>query len=288
MAENAKQSDNNFWAIVGKVGAIVIAILGAILTIISIYSFFYPKEEKIDAVGVRSEFRLPEKVEKDLFDYKFISPYEISKIIRDTKPEEKYADYSQAADKILEYVNKIYEPSKKSLDVIKPLESFTEIKVENNGAKQADNVTIEFSGTGYYQIGTSDSDALTPYKESISVGTMRPSTSATIYVWSSYSASSLYDVKVTHANGATKVNFRQDKREEAFSLFSYIPHIFFALLAGFIIFILGVSVGLKEQRKEQNKIKIQEPEQLTEAQPLEETRTSAETPKTKEENSQTA
>lgn len=246
MAENANQNDNRFWAIVSKVGAVVGAVLAAIVAGISIYSFFYPKEEKIEATGVYSEFRLPEKIEKDLFSSKFISPYDIDKIIRDTKPEEKYVDYSQAAGKILEHINKTYEPSKKSLEIIQPLESFAEIKVENNGAKQADNVTLEVQGAGYYQIGTSDSDALTVYKESIPIGTMRPSTSTTVYVWSR-NTFSLGNTKVTHANGATKVNFKQDKIEQTFSLFSYVPYIFFAVLMGFFLFVWGVSVGIKGQ-----------------------------------------
>lgn len=145
--------------------------------IIVILNYVSQKEEKLSAVGVYSRFQFPEKVKGDLFGYKTSSSTEIKNIIEASVPKEaseKYIIYYDAAEKIAEYVNDQQKSKDAALEVVQKFSSFIEVEVVNSGSKQTENVTLEISGSGFYQIEDFEQETLTDFRNSIPLGSLRP------------------------------------------------------------------------------------------------------------------
>ena len=211
-------------------GKVVIGVLAAVTSIIGIYIFFFPKEESIVATGIYSDFLLPSENQKELNDHVLKVMQEIGRIAG--------ASHGTISMETLDGIGNLDKSMSETIMKVGNFSNLVKINIKNEGYKQAENISIELPNSGVYIIHEDGKDLSTSFSNSIPLGTLRPSMSRTVYIWTSGSLA--FDPPmVTYTNGSIPVFFKQNIST---GWHNYLPSVGIGFLLGAIFIIVSMFV----------------------------------------------
>lgn len=227
---------------------VVIAILGIIPTI---YGWLFENDAVIEVKGEASNFYLPKPYISDIKKQK--SPIYSTEIFNVIPENTERVNRSEIAEKVSAFLNKDKPNQTTLLDYPENLEGYYELSVTNNGAKEAQDVNLEFPFDGFYEIKDTNPEISGLFSKIIKVGNIRPSNTVIVLVWSSYAPERFYfnKIKVTYPNGSSKAIFAEKatgiwawgaRNQPVFEIVSYI---FLLILIIFVLPFLTIHILLK-------------------------------------------
>lgn len=215
--------------------------VSAIVGLQTIYKSYFSKEEKIVGKAVFVNYTLPPHISSKIKDVSYPlsdSEYESIKLILSSNGTKE--NIFKISSEINEFYKTKYRPYEDVNSFLRFSRNFWIIEIANEGTRQADNVTIDFKGSGTYQIGDQDVSTPNSFKDSILIGSLLPSRKAIVSIWTdSYP---ITNPLVTHTNGAEVVRVRQTEYEPTFWTW-LIPTLLISTLLGLLVLVLGIYLG---------------------------------------------
>jgi hypothetical protein len=164
-----------FWATLGKVGLVAALIFGAI----QVYPIVFPRGPKLEVLVFQSRFRYPAGLLQDF------------RQIRDL----------QSFEALQSWPTRI-RPHLPNYD------NYFTFQIANRGSKVAEGVAIELPYQGIYEVDQPQKPATgIDFERVIEVGEVRPNSSITVYVWTTWTLGFLENIRVKHHEGEASLRF---------------------------------------------------------------------------------
>jgi hypothetical protein len=231
--------DNKFWAVVGKIGALV----GAIAAIVKIYDYFLPSQAELIGYCTYYVYDIPPDLRGIMVDLHNVRAGKynagVQKSITDYKNEltrfedtlAKLIDTDKASDEKRRLIGELKETNKSILEngtkifiaevfnniipdkfneSYNPYEGTLYFVVENIGSEVAKDVVISLSFSGIaYVVSQSREVNTVEVKRNIKVGDIRQREFVQIYIWSNEMPRLEHEglIRLTHSSGIGTILF---------------------------------------------------------------------------------
>lgn len=196
--------ESKFWSLIGKISAIVILIL----TIIQIYQSVNSSKVNLSAICYYNDFIVPHFIKRKLNSISLQLKYNNIDSLLHYLERKSFKDITEYRSDFRNYL--MFDFPDDEINDLTNIRSLCNIHIYNNSKIEISSIKLNYPDSGIFII--SNENISTPFNHfngNIDVGTIRPSNSINITIWS-FTQLMEFDernIKLTHPNGLIKIHY---------------------------------------------------------------------------------